>query len=113
MKKKIEHYSLVDLLEILEHKDNSKHLLAKREIEIRNVTDEELKHAENGLKIRNSAKSKTLNWIEKLDAFLIPIYVSITGSRWTYQKRLDSEFDKKVSKFENFGELKKLRNLLL
>lgn len=113
MNKKIEQYSLVDLLEILRKKNNTLNLSAKKELEIRNATDEELKRAENGLKIRDLAKSKSLGWKEKLEAYFIPIYVLITGSRWTYKKRLDSEFDKRIREFENFGELKKVEEFTI
>ncbi|NAY93427.1 hypothetical protein GTQ34_16065 [Muricauda sp. JGD-17] len=52
---------------------------------------------------------KLLNFKERLEAYTMPYYVFVTGSSWTFYKRLDKEFIKKTQEFERFGEIEKAK----
>ena len=54
-------------------------------------------------------RNSLLNYKERFDAYIIPYYVFVTGGRWTFNKRLEIEFDKKVQEFEHFGQTEKAK----
>lgn len=52
---------------------------------------------------------KLLNFKERFDAYIIPYYVLVTGSRATFNKRFEKEFGKKIKEFQHFGEIEKAK----
>lgn len=108
MKKEIGRYSLVDLLEILEDANNPAYPFALGELSKRKPSDEDIKIAEKELAIRVTAKNRSLNSAEKLNAYLIPIRISLTSIGWiTFYRKVNSEFDKQIRIFKSYDELKK------
>lgn len=57
----------------------------------------------------NTNRIKLLNYKERFNAYIIPYYVYMTGSRLTFNKRLEKEFSKTIKEFENFGEDEKAK----
>lgn len=49
---------------------------------------------------------------ERLGAYIIPYYVFFTGGRWSFNKRLTREFEKKLVILRNMARLEKHRSLI-
>ena len=76
VKKSINQYSLVDLLEISMFKQHPEYDLVKKELYSRSPSQKEIEIAQKGLKYRMKARNKPLSTIDKVYCLLAPVMVS-------------------------------------
>src|SRR3989339_2233569 len=107
IKKSIQQYSLVDLLEIMSNERHPEYQLANDEFQKRKASDKELEKARKGLEVRIKARNKPLSLGDKIYCFLRPLLVlaKYTTESW-------SEFEsQQMDEFETYGETRRVEEL--
>lgn len=110
IKKSIQQYSLVDLLEIMRNEKHMEFQLAKNEFQTRNPSEKELEIAKKGLEIRIKSTNKPLSLGDKIYCFLIPF----TATRDPFisdSKEISDEYERQLDEFEMYGETRRVEEL--
>jgi hypothetical protein len=107
IKKSIQQYSLVDLLEIMRNERHQEYQLARDEFQKRKPSDEELGIARKGLEIRIKTRNKPLSFGDKIYCFLRPFLVLAKYSTESW-----NEFERQqIDEFEMYGEIRRVEEL--
>lgn len=110
VKKLIQQYSLVDLLEIMRNEKHQEYQLAKDEYQKRKPSDKELEIAKKGLEIRIKSRNKPLSLVDKIYCLLIPF----TASKDPFvnnSTEINNEYERQVDEFEMYGETRRVEEL--
>lgn len=110
VKKSIQQYSLVDLLEIMRNERHEEYLLVEQEFQRRQPSKKELELAKAGLEIRIKSRNKPLSVGDKIYCFLIPFIA--TRDPWVNNSsEIKDEFEKQIDEFEMYGETRRVEEL--
>jgi hypothetical protein len=110
VKKSIQQYSIVDLLEIIINENHQEYQLAKNEFQKRKPSKKELEVAKKGLEIRIKSRNKPLSTIDKIYCFIIPF----TANKSPFVNRvtqLNNEHESHLDEFKMYGETKRVEEL--
>ena len=110
VKKAIQQYSLVDLMEIMLEESHPEYQVAKAEFESRTPTDKELEYANSGLEIRLKNRDKPLSTMDKLRCFVIPFTTSKSGNI-SKSEAIDDTFEQRLTMFQTYGKSKRVEEL--
>jgi hypothetical protein len=110
IKKSIQQYSLVDLLEILKYQRHPEHQSAVDEFNKRNPSQRDLEIAKKGLEIRAQSRNKSLSFTDVLYCFIIP-FIAPKNPFVINQTEIDEEYEMLSEEFEIHGESKRIQEL--
>ncbi len=110
VKKSIQQYSLVDLLEIMRNERHQEYQLAKDEFQKRKPSEKELEVAKKGLEIRIKSRNKPLSLGDKIYCFLIP-FIATKDPFVSDSKEISNEYERQLDEFEMYGETRRVEEL--
>jgi hypothetical protein len=111
IKKSIQQYSLVDLLEILRDRGHPEYLQVKEEYDKRNPSEQQIESAVKELEIRLKSRNKPLSLGDKIYCFLIPLIYYFVPADKDSDEQIKDEFEKQIDDFEFFGETNRAQEL--
>lgn len=110
VKKLIQQYSLVDLLEIMRNERHQEYQLAKDEFQKRKPSEKELEIAKKGLEIRIKTRNKPLSTEDKIYCFLIP-FMAAKDPFVNDSTEINNEFESQIDEFDMYGETRRVEEL--
>lgn len=110
IKKSIQQYSLVDLMEIVRNERHPEYQQAKEEFIKRKPADNKLEIAKKGLEIRIKSRNKPLSLGDKIYCFLIP-FTATKDPFISDSKEISDEYEKQLDEFEMYGETRRVEEL--
>lgn len=110
IKKSIQQYSLVDLLEIIRNERHREFQLAKDEFQKREPSNKELEIAKKGLEIRLISRNKPLSFADKIYCLLIP-FTAPKDPFISNSTEIDDEYERQLDEFEMYGETRRIEEL--
>lgn len=110
IKKSLQQYSLVDLLDIMGIEKHPENLDAKNEFHKRNPSEKEIEIAKKGLKIRIESRNKPLPVFDKIYCFFVP-FTSQRDPFLNNATEIKEEFEKHQDEYEFYCETKRVEEL--